>query len=29
MVDFEVKMNAIKSKNEENMKKQADKEARH
>ena len=29
LVDYEVKMNLIKSKNEENMKKQADKEARH
>ena len=29
LVDYEVKMNQIKSKNEENMKKQAEKEARH
>lgn len=29
MVDFEVKMKAIKDKNEENMKKQTEKEARH
>ena len=28
LVDYEVKMNQIKAKNEENMKKQADKEAR-
>ena len=29
MVDFEVKMNQIKAKNENNLKIQADKEARH
>ena len=29
LVDFEVKMNQIKAKNEENMKKQSEKEARH
>ena len=29
MIDYELKMNQIKAKNEENMKKQAEKEERH